>query len=75
MFVCFIILISMDLFLFLDYLRTWMNKIEINGNRAEDWLEFTRHANQTCTFTNNVVKHNYLCNVYEKAFKVKILLK
>ncbi|XP_060076252.1 dual specificity protein kinase TTK-like [Ylistrum balloti] len=50
--------------------QTWLNKIEFQGNRAEDWLEYIRYVSQNTDFPNEVKKHNYLCGMYERAFKV-----
>ncbi|XP_021340417.1 dual specificity protein kinase Ttk-like [Mizuhopecten yessoensis] len=50
--------------------QTWLNKIEFQGNRAEDWLEYTRYVSQNTDFPNEVKKHNYLSGMYERAFKV-----
>ncbi|XP_033741501.1 uncharacterized protein LOC117328193 [Pecten maximus] len=50
--------------------QTWLNKIEFQGNRAEDWLEYIRYVSQHTDFPNEVKKHNYLSGMYERAFKV-----
>ncbi|XP_069131521.1 dual specificity protein kinase TTK-like isoform X1 [Argopecten irradians] len=49
--------------------QTWLNKIDFQGNRAEDWLEYIRYVSQHTDFPNEVKKHNYLSSMYERAFK------
>ncbi|XP_063405468.1 dual specificity protein kinase TTK-like isoform X2 [Mytilus trossulus] len=51
-----------------DY-KTWMKKIDDCGNRAEDWLEYTTYMRQNLNFNDRFQAHNFLSDLYEKAFR------
>ncbi|KAK2158601.1 hypothetical protein LSH36_167g10006 [Paralvinella palmiformis] len=48
--------------------KLWLQKIQENGNKAEDWLEVTNFAKNSMSYTSWKTYISHLCMLYAKAF-------
>ncbi|XP_064617478.1 dual specificity protein kinase TTK-like [Liolophura sinensis] len=48
-------------------------QIQENGNKAEDWLNYTRFIKHSVEFPDPVSRHNFLCGTYDLAIKAMSL--